>query len=139
MSAGCGTSRQLGLVLRASTDSDPPTLGGGIPGHARDAAGMAPQAGDDEVRHERAAQARPSSDYPRIRRLVLRLARENPLWGHRRIQSEPTKLGIAVATSTVWEILHVADIDPVPRRSAGVPGTPGMWTPGTCCAVIPAP
>jgi hypothetical protein len=54
---------------------------------------------------------------PSIARLVVRLAKENPLWGYRRIHGELTKLGLAVAPSTVWEILHAAGIDPAPRRS----------------------
>ena len=53
---------------------------------------------------------------PGIARLVVRPARENPRWGHRRIHGELIKL-LTVAPSTVWEILRTAGIDPAPRRS----------------------
>ena len=53
-----------------------------------------------------------------IRLLVLRLARENPSWGYRRIHGELLVLGIKVAASTVWEILQQAGIDPAPERAS---------------------
>jgi putative transposase len=52
-----------------------------------------------------------------IARLAVRLAKENPLWGYRRIHGELTKPGVTVAPSTVWEILRAAGTGPVPCRS----------------------
>jgi putative transposase len=52
-----------------------------------------------------------------IRALVLRLARDNPEWGYRRIHGELAGLGVVVAASTVWEILKTSGIDPALRRT----------------------
>ena len=54
----------------------------------------------------------------RVRTLVIRMATENPLWGHRRVHGELARLGHTIAVSTVWGILHDAGIDPAPRRSS---------------------
>jgi transposase InsO family protein len=55
-----------------------------------------------------------------LRALVLRLARENPTWGYRRIHGELCRLGYQdrVGASTVWTILQRAGVDPAPKRSA---------------------
>jgi putative transposase len=49
--------------------------------------------------------------------LVLRLARENPTWGYRRIHGELVGLSITLAPSTIWAILRRHGIEPAPRRA----------------------
>jgi putative transposase len=78
----------------------------------------------DLVRRRHAARSRPKRPgrpptVRSIRVLVLRLVRENPSWGYRRVHGELLVLGVKVAASTVWEILKDAGIDPAPERAAG--------------------
>jgi len=49
--------------------------------------------------------------------IILRLARENPTWGYRRIQGELVTMGVVLSPSSVWAILQRNDIDPSPMRS----------------------
>ncbi len=93
----------------------------------------------DIVRRRRAARSmsgktgRPATRR-NIQALVLRLARENPGWGYRRIHGELAGLGVKIAASTIWEILNQrhrpraatdrADLVTVPAFSGR--GDPGL-------------
>jgi transposase len=56
-----------------------------------------------------------------IRRLVVRMAEENPTWGYTRIQGALKNVGHRVGRSTVRRILRTTGLPPVPQR-------PTSWT-----------
>ena len=66
--------------------------------------------------HTPATRGRPPTRAA-VRALVLRFARENSTWGHRRIHGELLNLGHNVSAATVWNILTAAGLDPAPRRT----------------------
>jgi putative transposase len=58
---------------------------------------------------------------PSLRRVILRLAGENPDWGYRRNAGELAGISTQIGASMVWAILQCAGIDPSPDARA-LPG-----------------
>jgi putative transposase len=52
-----------------------------------------------------------------LRALILRLARENPHWGYRRIVGELKGLGVAISPTSVRKVLLAAGLPPAPERA----------------------
>src|SRR5215469_8865617 len=51
-----------------------------------------------------------------LHELILRLARENPRWGYRRIQGELLNLGLRCSHLTICRVLRRHGLKPAPRR-----------------------
>jgi putative transposase len=58
---------------------------------------------------------------PSVREAILRLARENPYWGYKRIVGELKGLGIRVSPTSVRKVLILAGLAPAPERG------PSSW------------
>jgi putative transposase len=56
-----------------------------------------------------------------LRTLIVRLARENPSWGYRRIVGELKGVGISVSATSVRKVLLEAGLQPAPERG------PSSW------------
>jgi hypothetical protein len=66
--------------------------------------------------NDRSTHSRRHGVLAEIRRLVVRMAEENPTWGYTRIRGALKNLGHRVGRSTIARILKAQGIPPVPER-----------------------
>src|ERR1700735_669300 len=103
----------------APRDAESASSGAAVAGHSGHDPALAPRHRPPPLgRQIHARQDRPPATRRNIRALVLRLAREHPGWGYRRIHGELAGLGVKIAASTVWEIQTKAGMDRASRRTA---------------------
>ena len=98
--------RRPGLVRRAHAVHPAAALGGGLPRDACDAAGLHRRLAARKYNTSKRRRPGLPATVRSIAQLTIRLAKENPLWGYRRIHGELVKLGVTVAASTIYEILR---------------------------------
>jgi len=118
--APSGRPAQAGLGRPGGPGGAGPAAARGAAGpparHTGHAAGLAPPPHHAQV--DVPESARPPSTSQEIRDLVLRLARENPAWGYRRVHGEVRRLGHHVSEATVRRILRARRRRPAPRKAA---------------------
>jgi transposase len=68
---------------------------------------------DYSEQHEK--PGRPRADKETVE-LVLQMSRENPTWGHNRIQGALANLGHEISDTAIGKILKAHGIEPVPER-----------------------
>lgn len=85
---------------------------------------------------------RPSTA-PTVKQLILRLARENSSWGHRRIRGELARLGYSIAPSSGRSCTLLASIlphsDPARPGASSSPPRPAASSLPTSCTSTPCP
>ena len=91
-----------------------------LPGQAGHPASLAPPAGRSplDLSPQEAGQAATQSS---LGTTILRLARENPHWGYKRIAGELKGVGVAVSATSVRKVLLEAGLRPAPERA------PSSW------------